>query len=93
MKFPQNYSFRMSGKTWTDSYSAAYCVWKNVVVIPKGQQGKIEGAICNVPVDCDQTCNILPTTPWKVKKSIPELKRKLWLKVGLFSSCTPWNCA
>ena len=29
----------------------------------KGQQRKIKGVICNVPVDCDQTCNISPHPP------------------------------
>ena len=28
--------------------------------MPKGQQRKIKRATCNVPVDCDQTCEILP---------------------------------
>ena len=28
--------------------------------MPKGQQKKVSGAICNVPVDCDQTCKVLP---------------------------------
>ena len=31
--------------------------------MPKGQQRKIKGAICNVPVNCDETCNILPRPP------------------------------
>jgi hypothetical protein len=35
-------------------------VFEKIVVMPKGQQRKIKGAICNVPVECDQTCNILP---------------------------------
>ncbi len=29
----------------------------------KGQQRKIKGAICNVPVKCNETCNILPRPP------------------------------
>jgi len=33
---------------------------EKVIVIPKGQQRKIKGAICNVPVECDQTCNTRP---------------------------------
>ena len=31
--------------------------------MPKGQQQKIKEAICNVPVDCDQTCNVLRGPP------------------------------
>ena len=32
-------------------------VFEKIVVMHKGQQRKIKGAICNVPVECDQTCN------------------------------------
>ena len=39
------------------------CIWKKTVAMPKGQQRKIKGAICNVPVDCDQACNIMPRPP------------------------------
>ena len=35
----------------------AQCIEK-VIVMPKGQQRKIKGAICSVPVECDQTCNM-----------------------------------
>ena len=28
-------------------------VFEKIVVLPKGQQRKIKGAICNVPVECD----------------------------------------
>ena len=28
-------------------------VFEKTVVMPKGQQRKIKGAICNVPVECD----------------------------------------
>ena len=28
-------------------------VFEKIVVMPKGQQRKIRGAICNVPVECD----------------------------------------
>ena len=31
-------------------------VFEKVVVMPKGQQRKIKGVICNVPVDCDCEC-------------------------------------
>ena len=30
-------------------------VFQNIVVMPKGQQRKIKGTICNVPVECDET--------------------------------------
>ena len=38
-------------------------VFEKIVIMPKGQQRKIKGAICNVPVECDQTYNILPRPP------------------------------
>ena len=46
--------------------------------MPKGQQRKIKGAISNVPVDCDQTCNILPSPPERSSIIILlKLKRKI----------------
>ena len=38
-------------------------LFEKVIVMPKGQQRKIKGAICNVPVNCDQICKILPRPP------------------------------
>ena len=35
-------------------------VFEKKVVMPKGKQRKIKGAICNVPVTCEQTCKMLP---------------------------------
>ena len=45
--------------------------------MPKGRQRKIKGAICNIPVDCDQTCNILPRPPERSGIILLKLKRKL----------------
>ena len=52
-------------------------VFEKIVVMPKGQQRKIKGAICNVPVHCDQTCNILPCPPERSGIIMLKLKRKL----------------
>ena len=38
-------------------------VFEKIVVMPKEQHRKIKGAICNVPVECDQTCNQLIRPP------------------------------
>ena len=38
-------------------------VFQKIIVMPKGQQRKIKGAICNIPVECDQTCNHLTRAP------------------------------
>ena len=37
-------------------------VFEKIIVMPKGQQKKVLGAICNVPVNCNQTCKSLPTS-------------------------------
>ena len=47
------------------------------IVMPKGQQRKIKDAICNIPVKCDQTCNILPRPPERSGIILLKLKRKL----------------
>ena len=35
-------------------------IFEKVIVMPGGQQRKMKSAVCNVPVNCDQTCKILP---------------------------------
>ena len=52
-------------------------VFEKIIVMPKGQWRKIKGAICNVPVECDQTCNILPRPPERSGIILLKLKRKL----------------
>lgn len=55
-------------------------VFEKIVIMPKGQQRKIKGAICNVPVECDQTCTILPRPPERSGIIMLKLKRKLEFK-------------
>jgi hypothetical protein len=52
-------------------------VFEKIIVMPKGQQKKVSGAICNVPVNCDQTCKILPRPPARSGIIMLKLKRKL----------------
>lgn len=52
-------------------------VCEKIAVMHKGQQRKIKGAICNVPVECDQTCNILPRPTERSGIILLKLKRKL----------------
>ena len=52
-------------------------VFEKIVVMPKGQQRKIKGAICNVPVDCEHTCRVLPHPPSSSGIIMLKLKRKL----------------
>ena len=52
-------------------------VFEKIVIMPKGQQRKIKGAICNVPVECSQTCNVLPRPLDRSGIILLKLKRKL----------------
>ena len=52
-------------------------VFEKITVMPKGQQRKVKGAICNVPVECDETCKILPRPPGRSDIIMLKLKRKL----------------
>ena len=52
-------------------------VFEKIVVTPKGQQKKVSGAICNVPVNCDETCKVLPRPPERSDIVMLKLKRKL----------------
>ena len=55
----------------------------------KGQQRKIKGAICNVPVECDQTCNQLPHPPDRSCIIILKLKGKLQSREVYFQASRP----
>ena len=52
-------------------------ILEKVIVMPKGPQRKIKGAICNAPVNCDQTCKMLPRSPERSSIILLKLKRKL----------------
>ena len=52
-------------------------VFGKIVIMPKGQQRKIKGAICNIPVECDQTCKVLPRPPDRSGIILLKLKKKL----------------
>ena len=56
---------------------AQQIVFEKTVVMHKGQQRKIKGAICNVPVECDQTWYQLPHQPDRSCIMILKVKRKL----------------
>ena len=57
-----------------------HIVFQKIVIMPKGQQRKIKEAICNVPVGCDETCNVLPRPPERSGIIMLKLKRKLAFK-------------
>ena len=52
-------------------------VFQKIVVRPKGQQRKIKGAICNVPVNCEIVCKSLPRPSEQSGVILLKLKRKL----------------
>lgn len=52
-------------------------MFEKIVIMPKGQQRKIKGAICDVPVACDNTCKLLPTPAENSGIIMLKLKRKL----------------
>ena len=52
-------------------------VFQKIVIMPKGQQRKIKGAICNVPVECEETCRLLPRPSSSSGIILLKLKRKL----------------
>ena len=52
-------------------------VFEKIIVMPKGQQKKVSGAICNVPVNCAETCKVLPRPPERSGIIMLKLKRKL----------------
>ena len=49
-------------------------VFEKIIVVPKGQQGKIKGAICNVLVHCDQICYVLHRAPERSGITLLKLK-------------------
>ena len=65
-------------------------VFEKIIVMPKGQQRKVKRAICNVPVECDETCKVLPQPPERSGIIMLKLKRKLEFRgLCVFSSSAP----
>ena len=52
-------------------------VFQKIVVLLKGQQRKIKGVICNVPVNCETVCKSLPRPSELSRVILLEFKRKL----------------
>ena len=52
-------------------------VFEKIIVMAKGHQRKVKGALCNVPVECDQTRSLLPRPPERFGIIMLKLKRKL----------------
>ena len=52
-------------------------LFAKIIVMPKGQFTKIKGAMCNVPIETDNICNILPRGIDSNGLILLKLKRKL----------------
>ena len=59
-------------------------VFEKIIAMPKGQQKKVLGAICNVPVNCDQTCKVLPRPPERSGIIMLKLKQKLQFRSHVY---------
>ena len=57
--------------------------------MPKGQFTKIKGAMCNVPIETDNICNILPRGIDNNGLILLKLKRKLCYRGHLFEPVRP----
>ena len=55
-------------------------LFKKIMIMPKGQFPKIKGAICNIPIDLNDTCNVLPRNETNSGILFVKLKRKLQFK-------------
>ena len=65
-------------------------LFKRISIMPKGQQPKIKGAICNVPICVDTLSNILPHGIDSSGLIFVKLKRKLSFKGHvIFESVSP----
>ena len=51
--------------------------FQKILIMQKGQQKKIRGAACNVPVDYDTVCKSLPRPPSSSGFVMIKLKRKI----------------
>ena len=52
-------------------------LFKKVVIMPKGNSPKIKGAICNVPIDTEGVCSVLPRPACSNGLLVLKLKPKL----------------
>lgn len=52
-------------------------LFKKIAIMSKGQMPKVKGAICNIPVDVDNTCNSLPRNIDSSGILLVKLKKKL----------------
>ena len=54
-----------------------HILFKKVAIMPKGQILKVKGSLCNVPVDTNEVCKVLPRAADSTGIVMVKLKRKL----------------
>ena len=65
-------------------------LFSKIIIMPKSQFAKIKGALCNVPIEADTICNILPRGIDSNGLIMLKLKRKLCYRSHvLFKSVRP----
>lgn len=52
-------------------------LFKKIAIMPKGQPPKLKESICNLPLDIETVCDILPRGPHSNGIIMVKLKRKL----------------
>ena len=55
-------------------------LFKKITIMPKGQQPKIRGAVCNIPIQADAVSNVLPRSADNDGVVLVKLKRKIEIK-------------
>ena len=55
-------------------------LFKKITIMPKGQQPKIRGAVCNIPIQADAVSNVLPRSVDNDGVVLVKLKRKIEFK-------------
>lgn len=55
-------------------------LFKKIIIMPKGQQPKIKGAICNIPIQAEAVSNVLSRSCENDGIILVKLKRKLEFK-------------
>ena len=67
-------------------------LFKKVTIMPKGQQPKIKGAVCNIPVRADAISNCLPRAPDSNGIIFIKLKRKISFRGHVFFESVRPDC-
>ena len=67
-------------------------LFKKISILPKGQQPKIKGAICNIPIDVESVSNCLPRATNNNGILFVKLKRKIEFRGHVYFESVRPNC-